>query len=123
MNRKQDGRDLAEENKFSPWTAEQYYGIVEALKDHGCTYLKGREEYVLFKQIIENGTITEVSKFSNPVEPENTVKQGEKSSGVISSMGAGNVLIDTTSECGNTVVKKMMSIQFLKPLDVLKRGS
>ena len=65
MNRKQDGRDLAEENKFRPWTAEQYYGIVEALKDHGCTYLKGREEYVLFKQIIENGTITEVSKFSN----------------------------------------------------------
>ena len=123
MNRKQDGRDLAEENKFRPWTAEQYYGIVEALKDHGCTYLKGREEYVLFKQIIENGTITEVSKFSNPVEPENTVKQGEKSSGVISSMGAGNVLIDTTSECGNTVVKKMMSIQFLKPLDVQKRGS
>ena len=112
---------IENEGNFKPWTQDQYYEIVEALRKHGCIYLKGREEYVLLKQIIGDGTITEDSKSSNTEEPENAVTMRENSSGVISTIGSAHIPIDTTSESVDITAR--MSKPFLAPLNNQKRGS
>lgn len=99
------------------WTQEQFFQIVNALRFYGCEQLSGkREEYVLLKQILGPGTVTEVSNFGKKESVENPVIARTEGSGVISDKGSGVIANDTTSKS----VKN--GKPFLAPLDVQKCG-
>ena len=43
------------------WSFDQYAAIVRALTNHECQYLKGREEYTLFKEVVSPNCRTSFS--------------------------------------------------------------
>ena len=54
------------------WSWEQYWQIIEALKSYNIEYLKARDEYTLFKEVV-SPDVTEVSNFGNSEHCENPV--------------------------------------------------
>ena len=106
--------------EFRPWTFDEYNEIVEALKKSGCLYIKGREEYVLLKKIVNYGAITEDRHFSKGMELENSVKQVSESSGVILDTGKGVSLNDTTISIPSS---SGLLKPFLAPLAALSLNS
>ena len=66
------------------WTNDQYAWIVSQLLEHGCEYLKGREEYTLLKEIVVSNSLTEDTNFRQKrIGPKPVVSRAE-GSGVIS---------------------------------------
>ena len=96
------------------WSWEQYWQIIEALKSYNIEYLKARDEYTLFKEVV-SPDVTEVSNFGNSEHCENPVNIRAEGSGVISPICTASMLIDTPS----TLADK----SFLAPLDVQRAGS
>ncbi len=96
------------------WTFDQHTAIVRALTEHGCLYLKGRNEYTLLKEVV-SPDVTQVSSAGNIVTPENPVISRGEGSGVNSPLCTAIVPNDTDT----TPIKK----NFLAPLDVQKSGS
>ena len=45
------------------WTMDQHASITDALKNYGCIYVTGREEYTLLKQILTPRNCTEDLNF------------------------------------------------------------
>ena len=99
-----------------PWTFEEHTQIVEALKNHGCEYVKGRDEYTLLKEV------KKVSKQANnqaqtsfscqPGSAENPHGYAVSESGVILPIGMAIWTNDTAAPA--TSYQK----PFLAPLDV-----
>ena len=65
------------------WTLDQHSYIAQALQQYGCSYLKGRDEYTLLKEVMLPN-VTQVSDPGKPAAPENPLKKKKKCSGVIS---------------------------------------
>ena len=103
----------AEENE---WTFDQHTHIVQALRNYGCEYLKGRDEYALLKQVLISNSFTEVTGTGNPPLPESPLFTGAPGSGVNSSLCGAIVVNDTTSAL-------QYNKPFLAPLDLQKAGS
>lgn len=99
---------------ISNWSWEQYWQIAETLKAHNLKQIKGRDEYVLLKEMV-SPNFTEVNKFGKTESPESPVNTRISGSGVISSLCGASVLNDTTPK----VYKK----PFLAPLDIQRSGS
>ena len=97
------------------WSWEDYWQIIEKLKSFGCEYVKGREEYTLFKEIVVSKDVTQVAKLGNHGNDRNPVFSKVESSGVISPFYPPIVSNDTPS--------KSYKKPFLAPLDIHKSGS
>lgn len=97
------------------WSWEDYWQIIEKLKSFGCEYVKGREEYTLFKEIVVSKNVTQVAKLGNHGNDRNPVFSKVESSGVISPFYPPIVSNDTPS--------KSYKKPFLAPLDIHKSGS
>ncbi len=97
------------------WTREQHYEIVKSLLKFGCTYVKGREEYTLLKEIVNDGNLTEESNFRQERISGNPVNIRACDSGVVSPICNAIHVNDTSSD--------YQSKQFLLPLDIQKDGS
>lgn len=69
------------------WTPEQYQHIARALQESGCKHVKTREEYILLKEVIADGSLTEVSNFRQTDKRANHAKSRAEGSGVISPYG------------------------------------
>lgn len=52
------------------WSHDQYIAISVALQKYGCEYLKGRNEYILFKEVV-SPKVTELLNFRQN-EPSKT---------------------------------------------------
>ena len=96
------------------WTLDQHSYIAQALQQYGCSYLKGRDEYTLLKEVVLPN-VTQVSDPGKPAAPENPLILKEKCSGVISPLCPAIRANDTDTSS----YKK----PFLAPLDVQKAGS
>ena len=93
------------------WSFDQYAAIVCALTNHECQYLKGREEYTLFKEVV-SPDVTQVLNLGKTEVCKNPVIIRENSSGVISPLCPAIWGNDTdTSSCRKP---------FLAPLDIQK---
>ncbi|WP_308783981.1 DNA polymerase [uncultured Blautia sp.] len=101
-------------NHITQWSWEQYWQIIEALKSYNIEYLKARDEYTLFKEVV-SPDVTEVSNFGNSENCENPVNTRAEGSGVISPICTASMLIDTVSA--------PVGKSFLAPLDVQRAGS
>ena len=96
------------------WTQDDHSNIVQALQQHGCQYLKGREEYTLLKEVV-SPTLTQDSNLRQLANTPNPVKSTANPSGVISPL-CGAIQVNDTD---TTTYKK----PFLAPLDIQKAGS
>lgn len=96
------------------WTQDDHSNIVQALRQHGCQYLKGREEYTLLKEVV-SPTLTQDSNLRQLANTPNPVKSTANPSGVISPL-CGAIQVNDTD---TTTYKK----PFLAPLDIQKAGS
>ena len=47
------------------WTLDQHSYIAQALQQYGCSYLKGRDEYTLLKEVM----LPNVTQASDPGKP------------------------------------------------------
>jgi hypothetical protein len=112
-------------NRPELWTQDQHALIVRALLEHGCSYVKGREEYTLLKEIIigKSGVnhLTEIANFRQTGSSENAVAAGAGGSGVISPMWGGVPGIDTSLPAITAPVKN--GTPFLAPLNIQKSES
>lgn len=96
------------------WSQDDHYQIVQKLKQYGCQYLKGRDEYTLLKEVV-SPKLTQDSnlrQIANTTTPVNTTANP---SGVISPLCGAIQLNDTDT--------KRYKKAFLAPLDVQKAGS
>ena len=96
------------------WTQDDHSAIVQALQQHGCQYLKGREEYTLLKEVV-SPNLTQESNLRQITDTANPVKSTANPSGVISPL-CGAIQVNDTD---TTSYKK----PFLAPLDIQKTGS
>lgn len=96
------------------WTQDDHSNIVQALQQHGCQYLKGREEYTLLKEVV-SPTLTQDSNLRQLANTPAPVKSTANPSGVISPL-CGAIHVNDTD---TTTYKK----PFLAPLDIQKAGS
>lgn len=96
------------------WTQDDHSNIVQALQQHGCQYLKGREEYTLLKEVV-SPTLTQDSNLRQLANTPTPVKSTANLSGVISPL-CGAIHVNDTD---TTTYKK----PFLAPLDIQKAGS
>lgn len=96
------------------WTQDDHSNIVQALQQHGCQYLKGREEYTLLKEVV-SPTLTQDSNLRQLANTPTPVKSTANPSGVISPL-CGAIHVNDTD---TTTYKK----PFLAPLDIQKAGS
>ena len=97
------------------WTREQHYEIVKSLLKIGCTYVKGREEYTLLKEIVVSDDFTQLSKSGKTALPANPMNTRAGGSGVISSI----CIPYSTNDTGSDYTIK----PFLAPLDQQRSGS
>jgi len=104
---------IADINTNTTWSYDEYFQIAEEIQRHGCIWLKGRDEYVLLKQIIPSIEGTEVSNFGITETVKKPVISRVEGGGVISSICSANIANDTE------IYKK----PFLAPLDIQKDGS
>ena len=95
------------------WSQDQHAGIVSALQDNGCEYLKGRDEYTLLREIVTPLGITEEAVSGKGRQLKNPVFSRAEGSGVISPL-CDAIGANDTSNCGKP---------FLAPLDIQKAGS
>ncbi|MCD7921876.1 MAG: hypothetical protein LUG27_05475 [Clostridiales bacterium] len=119
------------------WTADEYYGISQALQETGCRYVTGRDEYVLLKEAVKgtedhrNGyretpqneyrKSTEVSKYGTFENPENPYKLSTFRGGVNSPIGDAKRKNYTYTI--STPRKPPENTPFLAPLDIQESGS
>ncbi len=96
------------------WTQDDHSNIVQALQQHGCQYLKVREEYTLLKEVV-SPNLTQDSNLRQLTNTPNPVKSTANLSGVISPLCNAIQLNDTDTR----TYKK----PFLAPLDIQKAGS
>ena len=96
------------------WSFDQHAAIVRALTEHGCQYLKGRNEYTLLKEVV-SPDVTQVSNSGNTQTPENPVKSRAEGSGVNSPLCGAIGVTDTDTVSYNK--------PFMAPLDAQKAGS
>ena len=96
------------------WSFEQHTSIVRALTQHGCQYLKGRNEYTLLKEVV-SPDVTQVSNSGKTKTPENAVISRAEGSGVNSPLCSAIGVNDTYTNS--------YSKPFMAPLDVQKAGS
>ena len=96
------------------WTLDQHSYIAQALQQYGCSYLKGRDEYTLLKEVVLPN-VTQVSDPGKSAALETPLILKEKCSGVISPLCPAIHANDTDTSS----YKK----PFLAPLDVQKAGS
>lgn len=95
------------------WTNDEYYDIVDKLKDYGCMYIKGREEYILLKEEV---ILTEDKNSGKKENDENNDNSRDNQTSVIPEYGKPVVGNDTSiNEKGSQV--------FLKALDKQKSQS
>lgn len=117
-------RPLQQEKQFMiqtrKWTAEEYELIVQELLSYGCIYLKGREEYTLFKEILTSEESTQPSKLST-FEYLKTCKKPSKIKGFES--GVSSALCSAIGRSYTTPKEGGYTKPFLAPLDVQKAGS
>ena len=97
------------------WSFDQHTEIVRTLQNHGCEYLKGRDEYTLLKETLVSNTVTQVLNSGNMELPGNPVFSRVGEGGVISPLATCTVENDTDSAPNRK--------PFLAPLDVQKPGS
>lgn len=96
------------------WTQDDHSAIVQTLQQHGCQYLKGREEYTLLKEVV-SPNLTQESNLRQITNTASPVKSTANPSGVISPL-CGAIQVNDTD---TTSYKK----PFLAPLDIQKAGS
>lgn len=121
------------ENTFiTAWTLDQHTAIVEELIKHGCTYIKGRDEYSLLKQVIRADekipNLTQVSNLRKTTDTSNPdgsrPKRGGVNSAICTARSTNDTLAvgdtDTPQTCVNPSVVRR---PFLAPLDIQKAGS
>ena len=99
------------------WSFDQHTEIVRTLQNHGCEYLKGRDEYTLLKETLVSNTVTQVLNSGNMEMSGNPVFSRVRESGVISPLATCTVENDTDTD--SAPIHKL----FLAPLDVQKPGS
>ena len=98
------------------WTAEQYKHIVNTLSEHGCEILFERNEYTLFKEVVDTQNDTQVKNLGKTAVVENTVISRVEGSGVISPICDAEGVFDTELSAES-------SKPFLAPLNIQKAGS
>ncbi len=96
------------------WSFDQHTAIVRALTQHGCQYLKGRNEYTLLKEVVSSD-VTQVSNSGKTQTPKNAVISKAEGSGVNSPLCGAIGSNDTDTDS--------YSKPFMAPLDVQKSGS
>ena len=99
------------------WTQDDHSAIVHTLQQHGCQYLKGREEYTLLKEVVLPN-LTQKSNLRQITDTANPVKSTANPSGVISPLCDAIQVNDT-----DTTSYKSYKKPFLAPLDIQKAGS
>lgn len=101
--------------KPTKWTLEDIDKIVTTLESFGCEYVKGRKEYTLLKEVINNKTTnntnTKLNDFSKSNNVESPLTMQSESSGVISPFWGAKDSSDTPNL---TRINK----PFLQPLDI-----
>ena len=98
------------------WTNEDYESIIKALISYGCTYIIGRKEYALLKEVVSpplKEGLTEESASCQSGKPSNLDISRVKGSGVNTSLGRPMLSCDTTAE----------DKPFLAPLNIQKNES
>lgn len=108
---------VSQDGYITSWTWDEYWMISQKLKQHGCAYLKGREEYILLKEVVSDN-VTEVSNFGNNENAQKPVFSRAEGSGVNSPLCMAIQSNDTTDD-----EDAKNSKPFLAPLDVQKTGS
>lgn len=108
---------------ITSWSWEQYWQIILKLKRYHCQYLKGREEYTIFKEIISSQNLTEkltdITNFRQNTLPEEPHVSAVSDSGVNLPLWDAKGSIDTNTKSADDSLQKT----FLLPLDVQKNGS
>ena len=72
---------VSQDGYITSWTWDEYWMISQKLKQHGCAYLKGREEYILLKEVVSDN-VTEVSNFGKNENTQKPVFSMAEGSGV-----------------------------------------
>ena len=108
--------------KNNIWSLDQFQTIVNAiLAVPGVSYVKGREEYTLLRQVIDTETGTEVSNFCTCEMTGNPVSVRVEGSGANSPICGALPANGTTLPL--PVSAKKYNKPFLAPLDIQKTGS
>jgi len=104
------------------WSFDQHTEIVRTLQNHGCEYLKGRDEYTLLKETLVSNTVTQVLNSGNMELPGNPVFSRVGEGGVISPLATCTVENDTDSAPSHKLLHTPLSQMFLAITCKMKRA-